>query len=58
MQRPNEREFLQAVLREVEGLPEDLGERLIELASAPAEDRAEAIRKLFEERGRGERLQH
>jgi hypothetical protein len=53
MQRPNEREFLQAVLREIEGLPEDLGGRLIELVDAPAEGRAEAIRKLFEELGRG-----
>jgi hypothetical protein len=53
MQRPNEREFLQAVLREVEGLPEDLSGRLIELVEAPAEGRAEAIRKLFEELGRG-----
>ena len=52
MQRPNEREFLQAVLREVEGLPEGLGGRLMELVDAGA-DRAEAIRKLFEELGRG-----
>jgi hypothetical protein len=53
MQRPNEREFLQAVLREIEGLPEDLAARLASLVDAPAEGRAEAIRKLFEELGRG-----
>ena len=53
MQRPNEREFLQAVLREVEGLPEDLSGRLVELVEAPAAERAEAIRRLFEELGRG-----
>ena len=53
MQRPNEREFLQAVLREVEGLPQELGDRLVELVDAPAESRAETIRKLFEELGRG-----
>ena len=53
MQRPNEREFLQAVLRDVEGLPEDLAGRLVELVEAPAEGRADAIRKLFEELGRG-----
>ena len=53
MQRPNEREFLQAVLREVEGLPEELGGRLMELVDAPATERADAMRRLFEELGRG-----
>ena len=53
MQRPNEREFLQAVLRDIEGLPEGLAGRLVELVEAPAEARADAIRKLFEELGRG-----
>ena len=53
MQRPGEKEFLQAVLREIEGLPQDLERRLVELVDAPAEGRAEAMRKLFEELGRG-----
>jgi hypothetical protein len=53
MQRPSEREFLQAVLREVDDLPEEVSGRLLEIVDTPAADRAEAIRKLFEELGRG-----
>ena len=53
MQRPNEREFLRNVLQEVEGLPEGLADRLIEVIEGRAADRAEAIRKLFEESARG-----
>ena len=49
MQRPSEHEFLQAVLREVEGLPEGLAERLVEVLQAEEGDRAEAMRRLFEE---------
>jgi hypothetical protein len=53
MQRPDERDFLQAVLRDIEGLPDELGARLMELVGAPATERAEAMRRLFEEFGRG-----
>jgi hypothetical protein len=53
MQRPSEREFLQAVLRDLEDLPPALTERLAALVDARGGDRAEAIRKLFEELGRG-----
>ena len=53
MQRPDERDFLQAVLRDIEGLPDELGTRLMELVDAPATERAEAMRRVFEELGRG-----
>jgi hypothetical protein len=53
MQRPDERDFLQAVLRDIEGLPGQLAARLMELVDAPATERAEAMRRLFEELGRG-----
>jgi hypothetical protein len=47
--RPNEVEFLSAVLAQVEGLPEGLAERLLKLVAERPEDRAEAIRRLIEE---------
>jgi hypothetical protein len=53
MQRPNEREFLQEVLKEIEDLPLGLADRLLEVFDRQAGDRAEALRKLFEEFGRG-----
>jgi len=53
MQRPTEREFLQAVLRDLADLPPDLAGRLVEALDVRAEDRAEALRRLFEEAGRG-----
>jgi hypothetical protein len=52
VQRPNEREFLQAVLREIEDLPEGLADRLTEAAQRPEAERADALRRLFEEQGR------
>ena len=49
-QRPNAVEFLTEVLREIEGLPAGLAERLTKLvAEVPEEERAEAIRRLIEE---------
>jgi hypothetical protein len=53
MQRPTEREFLLAVLRELDGLPPALVQGLIEATEAREGDRAEALRRLFEEAGRG-----
>jgi hypothetical protein len=53
MQRPNEREFLQQVLRDIDGLPAGLAERLLEVFDARGQDRADALRALFEEFGRG-----
>jgi hypothetical protein len=52
MQRPNEREFLREVLRDMDALPEGLADRLVEVVDRKAVDRAEAIRKLFEELAR------
>ena len=53
MQRPNEREFLRAVLRELDGLPPPLADRLVEAVERKAPDRAELLRKLFEDAARG-----
>lgn len=53
MQRPNEREFLQQVLRELTDLPPALAERFGEVLERKEGDRAEAIRKLFEELAHG-----
>ncbi|HET8646426.1 MAG TPA: hypothetical protein VFO85_13110 [Vicinamibacteria bacterium] len=55
MQRPSEREFLQAVLRDLPDLPQGLAERLLEIVAAGplAGDRSEAIRKIFEDAARG-----
>jgi hypothetical protein len=52
MHRPNEREFLREVLREIDGLPEGLADRLAEVVDRPTGDRGDAIRQLFEELGR------
>lgn len=49
MQRPNDREFLSAVLEAVEDLPEGFAERLAALIAQAGEDRAQAIRQLIEE---------
>jgi len=49
MHRPNEREFLREVLRDLDALPPGLADRLAEIVERKAADRAEAIRKLFEE---------
>ena len=48
-QRPSELEFLKEVLGQVEGLPEDLPRRLVELIESKPEERAQAIRRLIEE---------
>jgi hypothetical protein len=53
MHRPNEKEFLQEVLRGVEDLPQELAQRLLEAIEGKGLDRAEVIRKLFEDFGRG-----
>ena len=48
-ERPKEVEFLSEVLAAIEGLPEGLAERLLELVAENPADRGEAIRKLIEE---------
>jgi len=53
MQPPIEREFLQGVLREIEDLPPALAQALIGAVETREGDRAEALRRLFEEAGRG-----
>jgi hypothetical protein len=49
VQRPNELEFLSEVLARIEDLPRGIAERLLKLVTDKPEDRAEAIRLLFEE---------
>jgi hypothetical protein len=49
MQRPSAEEFLLTVLETLEDLPPDLARRLAELVKQPPADRAQAIRRLFEE---------
>lgn len=49
MQRPNEREFLAEVLRDLPDLPEGLAERIMSLLDESETKRAAAIAKLFEE---------
>jgi hypothetical protein len=49
--RPGEIDFLKEVLGQLEGLPEHLAERLVALVESKPEDRAQAIRRLFEEQG-------
>ena len=49
MQRPNPREFLRSVLKQIEDLPEGFAERLEDLADLPAPERAERIQQLIEE---------
>jgi hypothetical protein len=51
--RSDQREFLSRVLEKVEDLPEGLSERLLKLVDEAPEDRADAIRRLFEEQTRG-----
>ena len=52
MQRPNDQEFLSEVLRELPDLPEGLAERFIAILGEAPENRASAIRELFEEYSR------
>ena len=49
MHRPSEREFLSAVLEDLEDLPEGFASRLMELLDDPTEDRSRAIATLIEE---------
>jgi hypothetical protein len=49
-QRPDEIEFLKQVLGQLEELPQGFAERLLALVAEKPEERAEAIRKLIEER--------
>jgi hypothetical protein len=53
MQRPDERELLGQVLSELKDLPEGLARRLTEALEGPSADRAEALRRVFEEFARG-----
>lgn len=53
MQRPNAREFLQVVLQGIDDLPEGLAQRLLEAVEASLGDRAETLRRLFEDHARG-----
>ena len=53
MQRPTEREFLQAVLRDLADLPPELAQRLVEALEVKGEDRAPALLRIFEEAARG-----
>jgi hypothetical protein len=53
MQRPDEREVLAEVLRELKDLPEGFARRLAEALESPPEGRADSLRKAFEEFARG-----
>jgi uncharacterized protein (DUF1778 family) len=53
MQRPDERDLLGEVLRELKDLPEGLARRLVEALDGPPEERADALRRAFEELARG-----
>ena len=50
--RSDQREFLSQVLEKVEDLPKGLSEQLLKLVDESPEDRADAIRRLFEEHAR------
>jgi hypothetical protein len=50
--RSDQREFLSKVLEKVEHLPEGLAERLLKLLDEAPEDRADALRRVFEEHSR------
>jgi hypothetical protein len=49
MPRPNAEEFLVTVLETLEDLPPDLAARLADVIKEQAPDRAQAIRRVFEE---------
>ena len=49
MHRPSAEEFLAEVLQTLEDLPPDLSARLAEVLEQQTPDRAQAIRRLFEE---------
>jgi hypothetical protein len=49
MSRPNERELLADVLRDLADIPEGLAERIMGLLDEPEANRASALRELFEE---------
>jgi hypothetical protein len=49
MQRPSAQEFLLTLLEALEDLPPDFSRRFADLLNKKDEDRAQAIRQLFEE---------
>ena len=49
MHRPSEEEFLLTLLNAVKDLPPDFAQRLAEILKQQHVDRAEALRRLFEE---------
>jgi hypothetical protein len=49
MHRPSAEEFLLTLLDGLEDLPPDLARRLADILKQPGPDRAQAIRRLFEE---------
>jgi hypothetical protein len=49
MQRPSAQEFLLTLLEALEDLPPDLSRRFADLLKEKDQDRAQAIRQLFEE---------
>jgi Mn-dependent DtxR family transcriptional regulator len=49
MHRPSAEEFLMAVLDTLQDLPPELAARLAEVLKQQTPDRAQAIRRLFEE---------
>ena len=49
MQRPSAREFVQTLLETLEDVPPELVRRLEEVLERRDADRAQALRKLFEE---------
>jgi hypothetical protein len=53
MHRPTAHEFLLALLRQMDDLPPDFGRRFEELLRTQQIDRAQALRKLFEDFGGG-----
>lgn len=53
MHRPDERELLEEVLRQIADLPDGLARRLVEVLGSGPADRADALRKAFEEFARG-----
>ena len=49
MQRPSAQEFLLTLLEALEDLPPDFSRRFADLLNKKDEDRAQAIRQLFDE---------
>ena len=49
MQRQNAEEFLQALLETMDDLPPELAKRLVDVLNDEQGDRAQAIRRVFED---------